>query len=77
MKKYIFTLRLCRGHQNFIYSKHETTLPEIKQIFANIITNDPSVTICEVIHNDKDGCQISVCKYANHGRDGEKLFEDE
>lgn len=76
MKKYPFTLLVRRGKQPIIYSKHETTLQEIKQFFTNIIMNDSSVTYCEVTYNDRYGCLNSVCSYANHGRDGHKLFED-
>ena len=80
MKKYKFNLRVCREQYLQTQTKDmEMTVREAKQLFANIITNDPSVTICEIYYYTRYGGPNILCRYDNHNgvRDDGKFLEDD
>lgn len=78
MKKYEFNLRVCRLRQPAVYTHNlQLTLKEAKELFANIITNDPNVVMCEVFYYNHHGLRY-LCKYSNYDgtEDDEKYFKD-
>lgn len=78
MKKYEFHLCICRLHQPTVYTHNlQLTLKEAKELFTNIITNDPNVVMCDVFYYNYYGLRC-LCQYNNYNsfEDDGKYFKD-
>ena len=79
MKKHEFELRVCRAHKDTVYTKGlMLTLQEAKELFFNLIMNDPTIVMCEIYWR-RYGNIYNLFTYNNHNSlaTNKKQFDDE